>query len=85
MATPEARGLAKDLKLQMGKMFPAEANVLVPNCIYRGGCPEFHPCGFYKRFLDYCDKNYHDIDLSDLQARYDAYSAMFYETHKETE
>ena len=85
MATPEARGLAEDLKLQMGKMFPAEANVLVPNCIYRGGCPEFHPCGFYKRFLDYCDKNYHDIDLSNLQARYDAYNAMFYETHKETE
>lgn len=84
-ATPEARGLAEDFKFQMGKMFPDEANVLVPNCIYRGGCPEFTSCGLYKRFLEFCYWKYPDLDFSDLQARYDAYNDMFYEKYEETE
>lgn len=84
-ATPEARGLAEDFKIQLGKMFPAEANVLVPNCIYRGGCPEFASCGLYNRFLAFCNKKYPSIVLSDLQDRYDAYNDMFFEKYKESE
>ena len=82
-ATPEARWLAEDLKLAMfDRGFRAESEVLVPNCIYRGGCPEFTSCGLYKRFLDYCKENNPHIDLSDLQARYKAYNYMFYEKHE---
>ena len=82
-ATPEARGLAEDLKLAMfDEGFMDESEVLVPNCIYRGGCPEFTSCGLYKRFLDYCKENHPHIDLSDLQARYKAYNYMFYEKHE---
>ena len=82
-ATPEARGLAEDLKLAMfDEGFMDESEVLVPNCIYRGGCPEFTSCGLYKRFLNYCKENHPHIDLSDLQARYKAYNYMFYEKHE---
>ena len=84
-ATPEARGLAEDFKIQLGKMFSAEANVLVPNCIYRGGCPEFKSCGLYNRFLAFCNRKYPSIELSDLQARYDAYNDMFFENYEEKE
>ena len=79
-ATPEAKGLAEDFKLTLHLMYPSEADVLVPNCIYRGGCPEFTSCGFYKRFLEFCEE--YTVDLSDLQARYDAYNDMFDKQHE---
>lgn len=82
-ATPEARGLAEDFKLTLHLMYPSEADVLVPNCIYRGGCPEFTSCGFYKRFLEFCEE--YSVDLSDLQARYDAYNDMFDQQHRWTD
>lgn len=82
-ATPEARGLAEDFKVVLHFMYPSEADVLVPNCIYRGGCPEFTSCGFYKRFLEFCEE--YSVDLSDLQARYDAYNDMFDEQHRWTD
>ena len=83
-ATPEARWLAEDLKLAMfDRGFCAESEVLVPNCIYRGGCPEFTSCGLYKRFLKFCEENYHDLDLSNLDARYRAYNHMFYKEHED--
>ena len=72
-ATPEARELAEDLK----KTLPRElGNVLVPNCIYRCGCPEFKPCGYYARFIKWCFNNYKDLD--DIKERYDAYNEYFY-------
>lgn len=45
-ATREARELAEDFKYELHKTHPLEAGVLVPNCIYRLGCPEFKSCGF---------------------------------------
>ena len=73
----------EDFKLSLfDEGFVNESEVLVPNCIYRGGCPEFTSCGLYKRFLDYCKENNPHIDLSDLQARYKAYNYMFYEKHE---
>lgn len=85
-ATTEARGLMEDFKLSLfDEGFTNESEVLVPNCIYRGGCPEFTSCGLYKRFLKFCEEKYPHIDLSDLQARYKAYNYMFYEKHEEKE
>ena len=43
--TREAFQLAKD---ELAKIDPETAAVLVPNCIYRGFCPEVNSCGFWK-------------------------------------
>lgn len=67
-ATDEARELAEDFKRELHKTNPLEADVLVPNCVYRGGCPEFQSCGLYKKFAEICD----------LQERYDKYNEWFY-------
>lgn len=80
-ATKEARELAEDFKIELHKTHPNESNILVPNCVYRGGCPEFQPCGYYQAFLDYCFKN--AIVINTLQQRYDAYNRFFYEKKEE--
>lgn len=74
-ATPEARALAEDFKRELAKTHPDEAAVLVPNCIYRCGCPEFEPCGFYGHFLHWCKNNHiQEWELMNIQFRYDAYN-----------
>lgn len=67
-ATVEARLLAEDFKMALHETHPLESDVLVPNCVYRGGCPEFQSCGFYKQFAG----------ISDLQERYNKYNEWFY-------
>lgn len=52
------------------------SEAMVPNCIYRFGCSEpFSNCGFFKSFIEYCEKN-NKGDLSNIQNRYDAYNEM---------
>lgn len=77
-ATPEARQLAEEFKIELHKVEPEWSDVLVPNCIYRNGCPEFNMCKecFYAEFIKYCNK--HNVNLNSIQARYDAYNTMFY-------
>ena len=53
-AHKETRGYMYDLKNEISKHEPELANVLVPNCIYRSGCPEFKTCGLWDRFIDFC-------------------------------
>lgn len=72
-ATKEARSLAVDFKLKLAETHPLEAGVLVPNCVYKFGCPEFEPCAFFKKFQEYCKQN--NVDISDIQSRYDAYNS----------
>lgn len=74
-ATKEARDLAVDFKFILAKEHKEEADVLVPHCIYRCGCPEINPCGFFKSFLKYCEENKYNI--TDIQQRYNAYNEMF--------
>ena len=71
-ATKEARDLAMDFKKELSKTNPELANVLVPNCVYRFGCSEFKPCGFFRDFLAYCD--FHSVLTDDIQERYEAYT-----------
>lgn len=33
--------------IKMGGYYRVIGECLVPNCVYRGGCPEFKSCGFY--------------------------------------
>lgn len=84
-ATDKARELAEDFKIELHKTHPIESNVLVPNCIYRGGCPEFSMCNekVWAKFLVYCKDN--NLPLNTLQQRYDAYNQMFYKENQERE
>lgn len=78
-ATPEARTLAEDFKVELSKTNPIESSVLVPNCIYRCGCPEINKCGFFQGFTKYIEEQgYINSDLFDIQKRYDLYNEYFY-------
>ena len=74
-ATIEAKDLAEDFKEELSKTHPIEASVLVPNCIYRCGCPEMNGCGFWKFFMNYCKEHEHTV--TDIQSRYSAYNEWF--------
>jgi len=79
-ATKEARELAIDFKKELAKTNPEIADVLVPNCIYRWGCPEFTPCGFFREFRVYCD--FHCVLVEDIQERYEAYTKFLDDKEK---
>jgi hypothetical protein len=71
----------EDLKVAIHKVEPQIADVMVPNCLYRGDgiCPEMTPCGFGCAFRE------KHGSFDSIQERYDAYNADFYLTHKEKE
>lgn len=77
-ATPEARELAEDFKIALHETHPIESGVLVPNCIYRCGCPEFDTCGYLKKFFYWAENNNPDLNLANIQDRYEAYNEFFY-------
>ena len=75
MASPETRMLAEDLKRELRNVEPEISDVLVPNCIYRCGCPEMcGGCGWYKAML----KKHPGLADTDIQFRYDEYNALFH-------
>lgn len=82
-ATEEARQLAYDFKDELAKTHPLEAQMLVPNCIYRFGCPEFKTCGYLHRFMKWAKDNNKNIDWTNIQARYELYNEYFYSTRKD--
>lgn len=69
----ETRGYAEDFKAKLHEIQPEIADVLVPNCVYRCGCPELHPCGMYEWWL----KFHPEIASTDIQTRYDKYNELF--------
>ncbi len=76
-ATKEARELAEDFKSELSKTHKLEADVLVPHCVYRAGCSEPKCCGYWQKFLKWCEDNNKTIDT--IQKRYDAYNEYFNE------
>ena len=77
---PETRAYMEDLKLSIHDSGETElADVLVPNCVYRCGCPEFNNCGY---FIGLVNQKY-AIVSSDIQLRYDTYNEIFYKNKKE--
>lgn len=74
MASKETRGYAKNFKETLLEYEPEISDVLVPNCIYRCGCPESGGCGWY----DLMVKKYPELASTDIQKRYDAYNKLFY-------
>jgi hypothetical protein len=45
-ASAETREAWKEVKLAVTVKDPVLASVMVPECIYRGFCPEFQSCGY---------------------------------------
>lgn len=71
----KAQRLAMDFKIRLHTPMPELSNVLVPNCIYRCGCPEFPEltkCKVWENFV----KNNPDIDLGNIRERYNAYNKL---------
>jgi hypothetical protein len=67
---------------------PEISDVMVPNCVYRCGCPEMTKCPVAQRGrgLSYwellVDKTNGDILTSNIQERYDLYNKNFWEGRK---
>lgn len=71
---PETRAYAEDFKRAIQSIEPELSNVLVPNCIYRCGCPEFEECWFWSNFERLCVRN----ELNNINLRYEIYNNYFY-------
>lgn len=74
MASPETRTLAEDFKRTMREPQPEWSDAMCPNCIYRCGCPESNPCGYFDALVARDPK----VASTNIQERYDAYNALFY-------
>jgi len=76
-AHPETRAYMEDLKDTITNEVQKEiGDVIVPNCIYRCGCPEFKECGYFTAFKNWCYQN--DKDITEIQSRYDAYNEFYH-------
>jgi len=78
MADPETRELAEDHKRVLKEIEPELADVLVPNCVYRCGCPEMDGCGFWEKFVRWCmSVEAVDGSLGEIRGRYALYNEFF--------
>lgn len=79
-ASKETREYAVDFKKELHILEPEIAEVLVPNCIYRGGCPELQTgenrCRFYEKFLE---RHPEITAATTIQERYDIYNKDFFQ------
>lgn len=57
-AAPETREAWEEVKQEVAKHDPILASVMVPECIYRGFCPEFRPCGYC-----YTEQYFKDLEV----------------------
>ena len=78
-ADPETREYAVDLKNSIHTIQPELADVLVPNCVYRCGCPELCHCGHWDSFVIWANKKGQSVAGLSIQERYDLYNEFFAE------
>lgn len=75
-AAKETRKDMERLKAELHKVAPELSDTLVPNCVYRCGCPEMQSCGWFYR----CSaEGQHNLYSLDIAARYEAYNKIFWE------
>ena len=86
-ASKETREYAEDFKTALWDMQPELSDVLVPNCVYRCGCPEMRSCGMWIVFVDWCKYNNISLCVESLpiKERYDMYNCWFYNEHRRIE
>lgn len=77
-ASVETRQYAEDLKMAIHEVEPDLSDVLVPNCVYRCGCPEMQTCGYWSHILR---SKFRVCDLEDIQTRYQLYNKEFWRAH----
>lgn len=85
-ASPETREYAEDFKMAIREIEPELSDVLVPNCVYRNGCPEFEMCKerIFAEFLNWVmDKEGSLTKMFKVEERYRLYNEWFYERRKE--
>ena len=73
-AAPETREYMEDYKRTLRPIEPQISDAMVPNCIYRCGCPEQSGCGWYQRMV----AEHPELTSINIQERYDAYNKIFY-------
>lgn len=73
-ADPETREYAEDFKAALHEVQPEISDVLVPNCVYRCGCPEMQTCGLYESW----SRLRPEVMSTCIQHRYDIYNSMFW-------
>ena len=79
MASPETREYMEDLKVAISEEEPEIASVLVPNCVYRCGCPEPNGC----KWFDHMAAKHLNLASTDIQQRYDTYNKVFFKENNE--
>ena len=81
MASPETRQYMESLKWETKKAGEEElSDTMVPNCVYRCGCPELGGCNFWEKFkCDFFDCGHSWEDITYIKERYDHYNYMFEE------
>ena len=75
MASRETRQYMENLKKQIKAIEPELSDALVPNCVYRCGCPEPNGCKWFDRMA----AKHLNLTSTDIQQRYDTYNEVFYE------
>ena len=80
-ASPETRRYAEDFKATLRAVQPEISDVLVPNCVYRYGCPEMEKCKFWERFRR--ESMLYPLVMDCIQTRYDLYNQYFYKMRVE--
>ena len=78
-ASPETRAYAEDLKAKLRDVQPELSDVLVPNCVYRCGCPEMQSCGMWDSMVKQTEGA---VSSHRINERYEAYNRCFYESRK---
>lgn len=82
-AASETRKYMVDLKFSIKDAGQEElADVLVPNCVYRCGCPEFAPCPFFEKvFMKEVKER--GINYYNIAERYKLYNELLEKTERE--
>lgn len=87
-ASKETREQWEDLKQTIHDCgYPEVSDAMVPNCVYRCGCPEMTACPYFKehgeRYYDHLMKQSYGFTGSrDIGQRYDAYNKVFTEDNE---
>lgn len=74
-ASPETRRYAEDLKAAIHEVQPELSDVCACQCVYRAGCSEPTPCGWFDNMVQKHPK----LASTNIQERYDEYNKIFWE------
>lgn len=77
-ASPETREYAEDFKRSLHGVEPEISDVLVPNCVFRCGCPEMNCCGFFNKLME----EEPEVVSTNIWKRYNAYNRWFWKHKK---